>query len=66
MIGALIVAPKIGIATSFAFVVLGQLIGAAVIDRIGGFGVVVTSVTWVRATGILLVCLGAAVSQWRF
>jgi transporter family-2 protein len=66
VIGALIVAPKIGIATFFAFVVLGQLIGAAVIDQIGGFGVAVTSATWIRAAGILLVCVGAAVSQWRF
>lgn len=45
VIGALIGAPKIGIATFFSFVVLGQLIGTAVINQIGGFGVVVASVT---------------------
>lgn len=68
VIGALIVAPKLGVAAFFAFVILGQLIGAAIIDQLGGFGMAVNSITWPRAVGIGFVLLGAALTQadaWR-
>ena len=68
VIGALIVAPKVGIAAFFVFVVLGQLLGAAAIDHFGAFGTTVSAITRPRAIGILLVAVGAAISQldaWR-
>lgn len=66
VIGALMVAPKVGVAAFFVFVVLGQLTGAAIIDQIAGFGVPSNPVTWQRAAGILLVFAGAALTQLRF
>ncbi|MCG7507637.1 DMT family transporter [Mesorhizobium retamae] len=66
VIGALMVAPKVGVAAFFVFVVLGQLTGAAMIDQVAGFGVPSNPITWQRAAGILLVFAGAALTQWRF
>ncbi|MBA8903840.1 DMT family transporter [Phyllobacterium sp. P30BS-XVII] len=68
VIGALIVVPKLGVAPFFVSVVLGQLLGAAVIDQFGGFGITISSVTWPRVAGIVLVFLGAVLTQissWR-
>lgn len=68
VIGALIVAPKVGIAAFFVCVVLGQMIGAAAIDHFGAFGATVSAITRPKAIGILLVAAGAAVAQmdaWR-
>ncbi|HEV2505434.1 MAG TPA: DMT family transporter [Mesorhizobium sp.] len=66
VLGALMVAPKVGVAAFFVFVVLGQLTGAAVIDHFAGFGVSSNPITWQRAAGILLVFAGAALTQLRF
>lgn len=63
VIGALVAAPKVGIAAFFVFVVMGQLLGAAVIDQIGAFGASVNPVTWYRAAGIALVIAGAALTR---
>lgn len=60
---SLFLAPKIGVATFFVFVVLGQLLGAAIIDHIGAFGAAVTPISFWRATGIGLVILGAALTR---
>ncbi len=65
VLGALIVAPKIGVAAFFVFVVLGQLTGSAVVDQIGAFGVPLNPITWPRAAGILLVFAGVALTQLR-
>lgn len=66
VIGALVVAPKVGVAAFFVFVVLGQLAGAAIIDRLGAFGVPVVAISWPRMAGIALVFAGAALTQLRF
>ena len=66
VIGALMVAPKVGVAAFFVFVVLGQLAGAAIIDHLAGFGIPANPITWQRAAGILLVFAGAALTQLRF
>lgn len=66
VLGALMVAPKVGVAAFFVFVVLGQLTGAAVIDHFASFGVPSNPITWQRAAGILLVFAGAALTQLRF
>lgn len=63
VLGALIVAPKVGVAAFFVFVVMGQLLGAAVIDQVGAFGAAGNPVTWYRAGGITLVVMGAALTQ---
>lgn len=65
VLGALIVAPKIGVAAFFVFVVLGQLTGSAFVDQIGAFGVPLNPITWPRAAGILLVFAGVALTQLR-
>ena len=63
VLGGILVAPRIGVAMFFICIVLGQLIGAAVADQIGAFGLAPHPVSWLRAAGILLVIAGAALTQ---
>lgn len=66
VIGALLVAPKVGVAAFFVFVVLGQLTGATLIDQFGVFGAAANPVSLSRLAGVALVFAGAALTQWRF
>lgn len=63
VIGALMIAPKVGVAAFFVFVVLGQLVGAAAIDQVGGYGPAFSAIHWPRVVGLLLVAAGAALTQ---
>lgn len=63
VIGGIMVAPKMGVAMFFICIVLGQLIGAAVADQLGAFGLAQQPVSWLRAAGIALVVAGAALTQ---
>ena len=57
------IAPRVGVATFFVFIVAGQLIGAAVADHFGAFGMIERSISAPRLIGILLVVAGAALVQ---
>lgn len=63
VLGGIMVAPRLGMAAFFTCIVLGQVMGAAVLDQIGAFGLQGTPITWPRALGILLVAAGAAMTQ---
>jgi transporter family-2 protein len=63
VLGGILAAPRIGVAMFFICIVLGQLIGAAVADQIGAFGLEPQPISWLRATGILFVIAGAALTQ---
>jgi bacterial/archaeal transporter family-2 protein len=56
--GAIIAAPKIGIATLFALVVAGQLLSALIIDHYGALGFDVQPVTLWKIAGAILIILG--------
>lgn len=60
---AIVVAPKLGVAMFFVCVVSGQVIGAAILDHIGAFGMEVRSLNWSRVLGVLFVIIGAALTQ---
>ncbi|MFP3125988.1 DMT family transporter [Ectobacillus funiculus] len=52
--------PNLGALSVFVVVVLGQIIGAAVIDQIGLFGSPVISITPLRIVSICIIAVGVA------
>lgn len=63
VLGGIIVAPRLGMAAFFTCIVLGQVLGAAVLDQFGAFGLEAQPIGWTRILGILLVAGGAALTQ---
>ncbi|MEM9127998.1 MAG: DMT family transporter, partial [Pseudomonadota bacterium] len=57
------VAPRFGVGNAIFFVLLGQMISAAVIDHFGLFGAQRTPLDAMRLTGILLMAGGLALIQ---
>lgn len=57
------VAPRFGVGNAIFFVLLGQLISAAIIDHFGLFGARQQSLTAMRALGIGLMALGVLATQ---
>lgn len=57
--GGIVIAPVIGALAFFICVVAGQLVGAALADHFGAFGLVERSLTPQRALGIVMVVAGA-------
>ncbi len=57
------VAPIFGVGNAVFFVLLGQLISAALIDHFGLFGAQVAPLTALRAAGIAVMALGVALTQ---
>jgi transporter family-2 protein len=57
------IAPVFGVGNAVFFVLLGQLISAAVIDHFGLFGARPSPLSLTRAAGIALMALGVFVTQ---
>ena len=57
------IAPSFGVGNAVFFVLLGQLISAAIIDHFGFFGARITPMGTTRALGIALMALGVFVTQ---
>jgi len=57
------IAPVIGVGNAVFFVLLGQLISAAIIDHFGLFGAQPAALTLSRASGIAIMALGVFVTQ---
>jgi bacterial/archaeal transporter family-2 protein len=57
------VAPHFGIGNAVFFVLLGQLVSAAMIDNFGLFGAAQSPLTLIRAGGILVMAAGVALTQ---
>lgn len=57
------IAPRFGVGNAIFFVLLGQLISAAVIDHFGLFGARVAALSLTRAAGIALMAAGVFVTQ---
>ena len=58
------VAPTFGVGNAVFFVLLGQLISAAMIDHFGLFGANQTPLTLMRGAGIAVMALGVALTQF--
>jgi transporter family-2 protein len=58
-------AARIGVLATTAFLVAGQFALAALIDRLGWFGVDRVALTWPRVSGIVLLAIGAALTLRR-
>ncbi|WP_413867184.1 DMT family transporter [Albidovulum sp.] len=57
------VAPLFGLGNAIMFVLLGQLVSAAVIDQFGLMGAIVRQVTPMRGAGIALMAAGVFLAQ---
>lgn len=57
------IAPKIGVGNAVFFVLIGQLISAAIIDHFGLFGANQTPISATRAAGIVIMAVGVFVTQ---
>ncbi len=57
------VAPQFGVGNAVFFVLLGQLISAALIDHFGLFGAQQSALTATRAAGIAVMAAGVALTQ---
>jgi transporter family-2 protein len=56
-------APRIGVGNAIFFVLVGQLIAAAVIDHYGLWGAIQSSLTWRRAIGIGVMMIGVYLAR---
>lgn len=57
------VAPHFGVGNAVFFVLLGQLVSAALIDHFGLFGAAPSPLTLMRAGGIVVMAAGVALTQ---
>jgi len=57
------IAPSFGVGNAVFFVLIGQLISAAVIDQFGLFGAQISPLTLTRAGGLALMGIGVWVTQ---
>lgn len=57
------IAPKFGVGNAVFFVLLGQLISAAMIDHFGLFGAQISPLSVTRAGGIALMAFGVYMTQ---
>ncbi len=57
------VAPRFGVGNAVFFVLLGQMVSAALIDQFGLFGAIVREMTWQRAAGIGAMVAGLVLIQ---
>jgi transporter family-2 protein len=57
--------PRIGVTATIAIVIAGNLLSAALIDRLGLFGVERVGVGWPRLVGFVLLAAGAALTLKR-
>ncbi|WP_425074915.1 DMT family transporter [Sagittula sp. S175] len=57
------IAPKFGVGNAVFFVLIGQLISAALIDHFGLFGARVSPLTLTRSAGITVMALGVWITQ---
>ncbi len=55
--------PKLGVLTTFAALILGQLVMALVLDALGAFGLEVKTVSWERIGAVVLVSGGLVLSR---
>jgi transporter family-2 protein len=55
--------PRLGVTTTVAAMVLGQVAAALVLDRIGAFGLPVHAITWQRIAAAGLVLAGLVLSR---
>lgn len=57
------IGPRIGIGNAIFFVLLGQLIAAAIIDHFGLFGAIKSALTAQRSIGIVVMAIGVYLAK---
>jgi transporter family-2 protein len=56
-------APRIGVANAVFFVLLGQIVAAALVDQFGLFGALKSSLTPQRSIGIVFMLIGTYLAR---
>ena len=64
VLGAILIAPRIGPGPLLALVVMGQMSAALLLEHFGWLGAVRHPVSWVRVLGVLLIVAGAALVRF--
>lgn len=57
------IAPRFGVGNAVFFVLLGQLVSAAIIDHFGLMAAMAKPISWTRAAGIALMAAGVLLTQ---
>jgi transporter family-2 protein len=60
---AVVLTPRLGVATTLALILTGQLMAAIALDQVGAFGLAVRAVTPSRVAGVLLLLSGVYLVQ---
>jgi transporter family-2 protein len=55
--------PRLGVVTMIAALILGQLVGAIILDAVGAFGLPVKEIGWQRIVAVALVAGGVILSR---
>ncbi|MCB1405663.1 MAG: DMT family transporter [Rhodobacteraceae bacterium] len=55
--------PTLGVVSAFAALILGQMLGALVLDAVGAFGMTVHDITWKRLAAVAMVAGGVVLSR---
>lgn len=55
--------PRLGVVTMIAALILGQLVGAIVLDAVGAFGLPVKEIGWQRVVAVAMVAGGVILSR---
>jgi len=63
VVGGVMIAPVLGMALFFVCIVTGQLIGSALADQVGAFGMEIKPLNTMKLAGLGLVLAGAAMVQ---
>jgi bacterial/archaeal transporter family-2 protein len=54
---------QVGVLTTLTAAILGQVVAAVVLDRLGAFGLPVIDITWPRILGIAMVACGLVLTR---
>ena len=65
IVGAAVLAPRLGVALFVSAIIAGQLIGAVALDQVGAFGIEARRIDAVRVLGIGALLLGVVLVRGR-
>ncbi|MEN0000455.1 MAG: DMT family transporter [Pseudomonadota bacterium] len=64
IVAVVFLVPRLGVGTTAVAIIAGQLVAAMILDHVGAFGAVQSSLTWVKLAGATLVLAGAGLVKF--
>ena len=62
---SILLTPRLGVATTLATIIVGQLTAALVVDHFGLFGGPIVRISLTRVAGVALLLAGITLMRWR-